>query len=519
MLTIHLQKIMGMFCVFAFVLLSTTMPCAAWSPLGGSLNYDPNESSNSPSIDVEGETPYVAWKEDCNGNANVFVKRYTNAWTSLGGSLNVDTNYHTEGPVIAVAGSTPYVAWNEYNGSYMLLHVKLYNGSSWETKGSVLNNSSTQHATYPAITIYNGTPYVAWHEASGGTYRKIFVKHYNGTDWQLDGSSFSVNASVHAYYPELAFVNGTPYVAFVHYGADRQVYVYRFNGTDWSQYGSCINNNTDNDAGAIDIVGNNGTPYIIWSEDNDGTDSTMGTDPFRARVKYHNGTDWEQLGDVLNIDVNKPAGACQLAFYGTTPYVSWGENIDPGNMGMETNLTQLHVKYYNGSTWVEDNGIFNMDANHTARAGGLTITDTGAYITWAEDDGASRNDIFVKSQALVAPGATATVTPTCTAQTTATSTPVPSSGPSGLGLGAVYPNPAQDQVWFNLSQTSATQARVEVYNSSGERVGTVAGEISPEGRIGWNVKDMAPGIYMYQVILVKEGKEEKLEIQKVCVVK
>jgi hypothetical protein len=98
-----------------------------------------------------------------------------------------------------------------------------YNGSSWNLVGAA--NFSAGTADYTSLSIYNGTPYVAY--ADGANSLKATVMSYDGTSWNLVGSAgFSAGAAFMG--PSLFVYNGTPYVTYQDLGNSGKATVQKF---------------------------------------------------------------------------------------------------------------------------------------------------------------------------------------------------------------------------------------------------------------------------------------------------
>jgi parallel beta-helix repeat protein len=102
---------------------------------------------------------------------------------------------------------------------------------------------------------------------------------------------------------------------------------------------------------------------------------------------------------------------------------------------------------------------------------------------------------------------TATATPTSvpTALPTRTPTPTPICTATAPGIRA-YPNPAREFVHFAVKLEQAGEAKVRIYNFSGEQVVEVKASLpAGQGVLTWDCRAVAPGVYL--VRLVQNGKE------------
>ncbi|MCO6400976.1 MAG: S8 family serine peptidase [Verrucomicrobia bacterium] len=163
------------------------------------------EDSEEPSIAVDGENVFVAWRErprDFGGTnvSRIFVRQWDGAdWIQLNGSAQDfgvpnSASYNTFSPQIAVMGSgQPVVAWLQYSdASTNLVHprVAVWDGMNWVGLANSHSNGLAMSATNSAnvasslsLTINKqGNPVVAWKEAR--INNSISVRQWNGAVWQ-----------------------------------------------------------------------------------------------------------------------------------------------------------------------------------------------------------------------------------------------------------------------------------------------------------------------------------------------
>ncbi|MEW6516086.1 MAG: T9SS type A sorting domain-containing protein [candidate division FCPU426 bacterium] len=389
-------------------------------------------------------------------------------WVQDGGVFNVDPTHNATNPDIAVSNNTPFVVWSEENASGKnQIYVKKNDGVSWvHASGSVvsLNVNTAESAYNPAIAAYNGTPYVVWAEDQGNT-RQVYLKYLNGTSWEQLGGSLNVNPAKFADYPAIAMDGATPYVTWHEDAVTAyHILVKHWNGNAWEQDGGMLNLDGNVSAYYPDIISIASAPYVTWMED------------FKIYVKKINGTTWEQVGGALNYNLNQSANGPHIAVYSSTPYVTWTEayfgdyqiyvkhyngsewlqdgsilNIESDKdayptdikvinniqyvlfyemkyvVGQIFNIRHLFMKHFDGSEWIQDGSSLNIDPNYDTRVfnSALEFVDNTAYVVWSEES-ATINKIYCKFYVLPTP----TYTPTHTATLTITPTPTISPTPT-----------------------------------------------------------------------------------------
>lgn len=222
--------------------------------------------------------PIVAYKDDDN---NLIVKRWSGtSWQNMGGSL-IATNFDwQEGAVLVKNGNAPLIAYNRKSslGNYRV-YVKRWNGSSWTSYGSgPLNIDPAKSATQPTLVVdSSGNPVVAWTEqvpvGNLCCTRKVFVKRWNGSGWDLLSTSGIVNASQ----PHLAIgENGQLFLAYVKCAVcaqDEDLYVARWEQTSntWKVIGQTleVNANAFSKIYDLQLAVHNNQPVVAWKDNSD----------------------------------------------------------------------------------------------------------------------------------------------------------------------------------------------------------------------------------------------------------
>jgi hypothetical protein len=212
------------------------------SASGGGIS-DNTGWSGSPSLGFAPDgTPYVAWHDG--GDDEIYVRRWSgSAWeevgtgSATGGGISDNTGW-SGSPSLAVApDGTPYVAWQDNTGGDYDIYVRRWSGSSWvevgvdsASGGGISDNTGWSGS--PSLGFApDGSPYVAWHDDSGGDW-EIYVRRWNGLSWEevdagsASGGGISDNVGT-SDNPSLAFSQGgMPYVAWCDQsGGNSEIYV------------------------------------------------------------------------------------------------------------------------------------------------------------------------------------------------------------------------------------------------------------------------------------------------------
>ncbi|MBN1596640.1 hypothetical protein JW933_12000 [candidate division FCPU426 bacterium] len=470
---------------FCGLLLETCLAApvyAAWTQLGGSLNFDGNHEASDPCLAIDGHTPYVAWSElDTSANRyNIFVKYWNgSSWVLLDPArqpLNFSPSLNVFYPRLAVANGVPYVTWAEIYKVY----VKACTYGSWAQVGAAALNMDANNSAYlPDIAIANNAPYVVWHEWS--TYKQIFAKYFNGYEWlPVSGATDCLNddPNTNAVSARIAFVQTTPHVTWQEekgIAHTQSIYTKCYSGSQWayaSGTAASLNVNANPDYHALNpaIAGNGSTPYIAWRERKlDGR--------FGIRIKAFTGSQWQRLEnepDGLITYFDHTAYYPGVAVAGNVPCLVWQEQNTAGPE------RYIQMRYYNGADWQgmgNDPAPLQLDANQGATAPCLAAADDRVYVAWQESDG-SHNQIYVK-QAAFPP--TPTVTPTASATATAASS-VPASAREGYAAPNPFVPTRGQKTYFHFSPATGSPYRIRIFNIKGQIVRTLNSEDEWDGR-------------------------------------
>jgi len=164
-----------------------------WELLGdGPINLDPGRRTDFPTLAVDDDgRPVVAWSEVVSGTSRLFVKRWSgDAWQLLGGPLNIDRERQARMASLGIDPiNRPVVAWWEelVYPSESHIFVKRFDGEDWELLGEGAINLDLNHeAMIPSLAVApDGNPVVAWHERATGGGVSLVVKHYHEGAWEV----------------------------------------------------------------------------------------------------------------------------------------------------------------------------------------------------------------------------------------------------------------------------------------------------------------------------------------------
>jgi hypothetical protein len=110
---------------------------------------------------------------------------------------------------------------------------------------------------------------------------------------------------------------------------------------------------------------------------------------------------------------------------------------------------------------------------------------------------------------------TSTITPTNTNTSTVTASPekISTFGQQVLA----YPNPSRDKVNFAFKDSNVDSIEINIYSLAGDRIARIE-ETNPGQAITWETVGIAPGIYLAQIVIIKDGVENRLNTKKIAII-
>lgn len=145
--------------------------------------------SQQPSVSVSGSVVHVVWRDNPDGNDEIYYKRSTNEGLSWQpDSIRLTNNTGLSGfPSIALSGSVVHVVWHDNRDGNNEIYYKRSTdgGLSWQADTRLTNNSAISQ--YPAVSVSGSTVHVVWQDNRDGN-EEIYYKRSTdgGSTWQAD---------------------------------------------------------------------------------------------------------------------------------------------------------------------------------------------------------------------------------------------------------------------------------------------------------------------------------------------
>ena len=342
----------------------------AWEKVGGAVSPTATTAVD-PSLAAINGVPHVAWVQGDTVNVDVRVARLNaagTAWEPVGEALdaaspiNQSPTEDAHQPSLTAVGGVPHVAWMEFDAADNNFEIRVARlnaaGTGWDKvagSASPINQSTTQDGNHPSLTAVAGVPYVAWWESDGANF-EIRVARLNAAvpGWEKVGqvvdpaSPINVSPTNDAFFPDLAAIDGVPYVAFNELDPNNEVRVARLNadGTAWDQVAgsaSPINENPSENGFAPVLAAIDDVPYLSWMEEDESN--------IEVRVGRLNadGTAWEQVAgsaSPINESSDRDASAASLMSVNGVPYVGW---VEEDETNREVRVSRLEPEFVSQS--------------------------------------------------------------------------------------------------------------------------------------------------------------------------
>ena len=309
------------------------------------------------------------------------------SWLQIGvvkdSSFNTGINsrivFETDGTPVAIygVGESLSVGFNQ------AVYVKRWNGTDWDQIGTYLDTRRNLKAKTPSIAIdSNDVIYAAFYESTKprNNLYNIQVKKWNGTEWEAVGGALNRDAANSAFTPSLVIdAMDRPIVAFTEFsGAGSSLYVVRWDGSEWNQIGDAVDvelSDSLNRSGMTLNVRDN--PVVAYRADG------------VIRVRKWNGRRWLRMGDALNFDTaeNAYGAAVSMGSRGRI-FASWHEH-NPARGGFT-----VYTSEWRGGAWHRLGGIIN-DTRLINKAWGSSLDIRGAtvpLVSWVDFD---TRDLYV----------------------------------------------------------------------------------------------------------------------------
>jgi hypothetical protein len=295
------------------------------------------------------------------------------SWQQIGSAVPSIESYGFLDFVINSKGN-PVIASSDGRPEIESFSMYLWNEKAWQDLGG---DGSSDGLEYGSLSLDSSdNPIVGYclDPAGGGAY--FYRGYWDGTEWQrLQIETFTIYPDCRTPFLILSPSNDI-IVAYLDAGLG---YVVGFlDGSNLQEIGQPLNEFVVASFLALD---NQENPIVAYSEATGDYNSTIFAYPSDIYVRRWTGTDWVQLGDMLDENSVDYAQNPEIAVVTNDNFiVAWNELDDQGS-------SNVYVKRWNGSTWQLLGGALDTDISNDARYPSLAIDSQGnPLVAFAEKE-------------------------------------------------------------------------------------------------------------------------------------
>jgi len=309
-----------------------------------------NDAGNSyyPIVATSGNTVHVVWKDDRDGNNEIYYKSSTDGGTTWSTDTRLtDDSGNSDFPSLAVSGNNVHVAWQDNRtGNWDIFYkCSTDGGNTWGNDNQLTDHTGS--SLIPSIAASGVTVHVTWVDDRDSQYEIYYKRSTNGgTSWGSD--TRLTNDANNSMNPSIAVYENVVHVTWDDTrDSDYEIYYKRSTdgGTTWDA-DTRLTNNTGNSTNPS-VAASVNNVHIVWDDDRDGNNEVY------YKRSTDGGTTWGS--DTRLTNDTSISSWPQVALSGNTIHVVWHDYRD-GN-------GEIYYKRSadNGITWDADTRLTNFD--------------------------------------------------------------------------------------------------------------------------------------------------------------
>ena len=444
--------------------------------------------SNARCIASSGDTVHVVWRENRDGNYEIYYKRSTDGGISWGTDTRISNNvYYSSNPSISISGSDVHIVWEDNRDGITAQNYQIYynrssdGGTSWGTDTRLTNDPTT--AENPSVSSSGPVVLVVWnHRDAGGVYTAINYKRSTdgGISWGED--KVLTNDPGAYWHPCVSVSESEVHVVWLGGLVNKPAVGYKRStdgGINWGANTWLTGDSIYTDCPSVSASGS--SVHVLWLDARENT---------HYQIYYKNSTDGgKSWGADTRLTTNFTYAAlhCTMSVSGPDVHVVWPDNRD-GNFEI----------YYVGSkdggkSWGAETRLTNNSSISTYPF--VSASGTVVHLIW-QDNRDGNFEIYYKRDP------------------TGNVTGIENSGselPETFILEQNYPNPFNPSTKINYSIPQAGLVSLKVFDVLGKEVTTLVNEEKPAGTYevnfsakggsasGGNAYSLSSGIYFYKL--------------------
>ena len=243
---------------------------------GISWGSDTRLTSNSatseyPSVSVSGSDVHVIWDDGRDGNFEIYYKRSTDGGASWGADTRLTTNSAASyGPSSTVSGLAVHVVWrDDRDGNIEIYHKRSIDGGiSWGADTRLTIDPSV--SWLPSVSVSDSLGHVIWWDSRDGN-DEIYYKRSadGGASWGID-TRLTTNSAA-SVYPCVSTSALFVHVVWYDYrDGNNEIYYKRSTdgGISWGADTRLTSNSAASEYPSVSVSGS--VVHVVWTDTRDG---------------------------------------------------------------------------------------------------------------------------------------------------------------------------------------------------------------------------------------------------------
>jgi hypothetical protein len=233
---------------------------------------NPDREARTPILVFQANTPYIAWNESGEKEwSKLYVKHWDGkSWISDGPGFGLEERLTTLTPALIFEGKTGHLVWPEAGDSkvFQIFHATLENGK-WSLDSKPLNHDPMMQAFNPSLTLFKGTPYLAFQEEKPEGNFNLQLRHLTPGGWEDDGSKIPDNR-LKIFNPVLASVEEFLFIAWEEWDAQEnpRIAVASLSSSGKIKIEAPLNENLDHFGLHPVLLSEDHRAFLAWKENN-----------------------------------------------------------------------------------------------------------------------------------------------------------------------------------------------------------------------------------------------------------
>ena len=310
-----------------------------WSSDNGATFSAPENLSDTPGNSTEpqiatyGNSTYVVWQDDTNGNNEVYLKISPAGKSAFGRIFNLSRNDgNSSEPQIATYGNSTYVVWKDDTDGNNEIYFRISPAGKSDFSRIFNLSRNDGNSSEPQIATYGNSTYAVWKDDTDGNnevYFKISPAGKSAFGRIFNLSRNDGNSSE----PQIATYGNSTYVVWKDDTDGNNEVYFKISPAGKSAFGRIFNlSRNDGNSSEPQITTYGNSTYVVWKDDTDGNNEVY----FKISPAGKSA-----FGRIFNLSRNDGnSSEPQIATYGNSTYVVWKDDTTGTKELLSTALTK-----------------------------------------------------------------------------------------------------------------------------------------------------------------------------------